>query len=110
MTEQQYKEYERISEEIEPIKKFLFWCGERYKCNSVGKYDCRLITKVKKILIGRKGYGAIGSTEVELSEELQDRIIEVVEDYVAEKERMVWNETGRTMSLYNTLWMVQQTK
>ena len=87
MTEQQYKDYERISKELKPIKDFLFWCGERYKCDSVGKYDCRLITKVKDFLIGRKGNRAIESTEVELSDELQDRIIEVVEDYVAEKEK-----------------------
>lgn len=87
MTEQQYKDYERISKELKPIKDFLFWCGERYKEKSVSKYECRLITKAKEILIGRKGYGGIPSTEVPLPEELQDRIIEVVEDYVAEKEK-----------------------
>ncbi len=87
MTEQQYRNYKIISEELKPIKDFLFWCGEKYKCNSVEKYNCRLITKAKEFLIGRQGYGAMESTEVLLPKELQDRIIEVVEDYVAEKEK-----------------------
>lgn len=89
MTEKQYKEYEKITEEIKPLKDFLFWCGvsDRYKCRSGSNYGCRLITRTKNFLIGRKGYGAIGNTEVCLPAELQKEIVEVVENYVERKEK-----------------------
>ena len=33
MTDKQYEEYKKAKEELEPVKKFLFWCGERgYTC------------------------------------------------------------------------------
>lgn len=87
MTEQQYKAYEKISEEIAPLKNFLFWCGNRYRERSVTKYECRLVTKAKELLIGRKGCGGVESREILLPRELQDKIIEVVENYVEEKEK-----------------------
>lgn len=87
MTEKQYKDYEKIRAEIEPLKDFLFWCGNKYHCPSVSNYNCRIITKLKRFLIGRTGYGCIPNEEVELPRVLQLKIIQVIEDYVAEKEK-----------------------
>lgn len=87
MTEQQYREYKRISEEIQPIKSFLEWCGNKYKSPCVGKYRTRVIGKKTFISVGRKGYGAIGNTELLLPPELQEKVIEIIEDYVSERER-----------------------
>lgn len=87
MKKEQYEKYGKLKEEIEPLKEFLSWCGDRYHCKHVSHYFCRLIIKSLKFFIGRVGYGAIGSTEIELPLELQKRIVKVIEDYVDEKEK-----------------------
>ena len=83
MTEQQYQEYQRKKRELDPIKDFLFWCGNRHrKC--LGEYDSKII--VEKMLFGMIGFGAISSKEFVMPKELRDRVIAVVEQYVDEKE------------------------
>lgn len=85
MTELQYQKYRLLKEEIEPIKNFLSWCGNKYRDKYVSFYGMRLIKKEFKI--GRKGYGAIPNTEVTIPYELQERIVEVIEQWVDEKQR-----------------------
>jgi hypothetical protein len=85
MTELQYQKYRLLKEEIEPIKNFLFWCGSKYHGKSISHYGMRLIKK--KFNIGRKGYGATPDTEVTIPSELQERIVEVIEQWVDEKQR-----------------------
>lgn len=85
MTEKQYKKYTELKKEIEPLKNFLFWCGKKYRCTSVGHYQTRILKK--KFCVGRVGCGCIENTEVKLPDELQDRIIEVIENYVDEKQK-----------------------
>ena len=85
MTEKQFDKYKELQEKIEPLKDFLFWCGNKYHCGSVSKYGMRIIKK--KFCIGRVGFGVIKSTEINLPSELQDRIIEVIENYVDEKQK-----------------------
>ncbi len=88
MTEQQYNEYKTISAELETLKDFLFWCGKKYKNNLVGLRETRLIKKKKRRFdIGRVAYGAIESTEVKIPVILQERIIEVVEQYADELQK-----------------------
>ena len=85
MTNEQFNKYQSLKKEIEPIKSFLEWCGKRYKCCFIGQYPMRLIKK--KFSIGQKGIGAIDSTIVEIPIELQDRIIDIIEKYVDEKQK-----------------------
>lgn len=87
MTEEQYKKYDRLSKELKPIKSFLFWCGDKYKEPSVSKYGAKLFRRKKGISIGRKGYGAIESTEIELPRDLQSIIIKDIEAWVENKEK-----------------------
>ena len=85
MTQQQYDKYTELKKEIEPLKDFLFWCGKQYRCTSVSHYKTRILKK--KFCVGRVGVGAIENTEVKLPDELQDRIIEVIEQDVDEKQK-----------------------
>ena len=87
MTEIQFKKYKELTEEIEPLKNFLFWCGKKYRCSSVGSYQTRILKK--KFCVGRVGCGAIESTEVKLPLELQSRIVDVIEQYVDEKQKEI---------------------
>lgn len=50
MTREQYKKYDKILEELRPVKWFLNWCGDRYKDKSVSKYRFRIITKSETVL------------------------------------------------------------
>lgn len=85
MTNEQFEKYQSLKKEIEPIKDFLEWCGKKYRCCGIGQYSMRLIKK--KFSIGRKGAGLIDSTIVDIPIELQDRIIDVIEKYVDEKQK-----------------------
>lgn len=88
MTEQQYQAYQKTKRELESIKDFLFWCGNRHrKC--LGEYDSKII--VDKMLFGRVGFGAIASHNFVMPQELRDRVIAVVEQYVDEKELELQN-------------------
>ena len=85
MTDKQYEEYKKLKDDIQPLKTFLFWCGKKYHCATLNHYKMRLIKK--KFHIGRVGCGAMQNTEVKIPTELQDRIIEVIEQYVDEKQK-----------------------
>lgn len=79
MTDKQYKEYKKAKEELEPVKNFLFWCGER-------GYTARLIPCSKCFLIGIR-FGFVKDEMYKMPKELRERILITVEDYVKEKER-----------------------
>ena len=85
MTNEQFEKYQSLKKEIEPIKDFLEWCGKRYRCYGIGRYPMRLIKK--KFCIGRKGSLIMDNTRVEIPIELQDRIIDVIEEYFDEKQK-----------------------
>lgn len=87
MTDKQFEKYKKLKEEIQPLKNFLYWCGNKYHCDIVGRYQTRILKK--KFRIGRVGSGFMESTEVELPQELQSRIIEVIEQYVDEKQKQL---------------------
>ncbi|MEE1011197.1 MAG: hypothetical protein U0L11_04070 [Acutalibacteraceae bacterium] len=84
MTGEQFTKYQSLKKEIEPLISFLKWCGKRYKNHIVDKFPIRLIKK--EFRIGRKGVGAIEDTIVEIPFELQDRIVDVIEQYIDEKQ------------------------
>ena len=85
MTDEQFEKYQTLKNEIEPIKEFLEWCGKRYRCYGVHPYPMRLIKK--KFSIGAIGNSLLDSTIVKLPIELQDRIIDVIEEYFDEKQK-----------------------
>lgn len=87
MTEQQYKEYKEIKEEIGQIKGFLSWCGDRYRINSIGRHRFSIKTFKDKFSLKRLWYCATENENTfDIPLELQKRIVKVVEDYVEEKE------------------------
>lgn len=45
MTEEQYKKYKKIEEDLNPIKLFLFSCGSRYR--GISKHRFNIIAKAK---------------------------------------------------------------
>lgn len=89
MTEKQFVKYREIQEEIDPIKEFLFWCGNRYHGNGFGKYRFKLATCRKRFVLRRVGLagGVVAGDTFKMPRELQERIIEVVEQYFDEKQK-----------------------
>ena len=86
----QYKKYDKILEELRPVKWFLNWCGDRYKDKSVSKYRFRIITKAKQFFLYKDIYFA-RDKEIEIPKDLQKRIVEVIEQWVDEKEQELKN-------------------
>ena len=92
MTEEQYKKYERLYSELQPVKTFLSWCGDRYKNQSTSKFQFKIITKAKNFFLYRKWYAAtIKENTFEIPEDLQKRIIALIEEWVEEKENKMKN-------------------
>jgi hypothetical protein len=89
MTEKQFAKYKKIQEELEPIKEFLFWCGNRYHNNCVGKYHFKIGTYRKHFALKRIGLagGVVADDTFEMPYELQNRIVEVIEQYCDEKQK-----------------------
>lgn len=88
MTKEQYERYQDIEKEIKPIRRFLFWCGERYHDKTVGKYQFSLKTAVNRFLMRTNRHWVSESeNEFQLPEELQRRVVKVMEDYLEEKEK-----------------------
>ena len=82
MTREQYKKYDKILEELRPVK----W----YKDKSVSKYRFRIITKAKQFFLYKDIYFA-RDKEIEIPKDLQKRIVEVIEQWVDEKEQELKN-------------------
>lgn len=91
MTEQQYIRYKAINDEAERLKDFLSFCGKKYRVPFVGPYQINLVKKEKKVKrffsIQRAARGAINSEELKINEVLQERIIDVIEQYVDELQK-----------------------
>ena len=86
MTETQYKSYSAIRKEIEPIKDFIFYCGDKYHKKGFPTYLFSLVKLAERIAV--KFHSPTGGTETcELPKELRTEIIKVIEDYVARKEK-----------------------
>lgn len=79
MTREQYKKYDKIQEELRPVKWFLNWCGDRYKDKSVSKYRFRIITKAKQFFLYKDIYFANTTVDTlaELEEEGRDKFDEL---------------------------------
>lgn len=83
MTDKQYKKYKEIEEEIKPIK--TFWKGFYISFSS-----CQILTLVKpktKFRLKRRQANLLDNYEIELPNELQDRILKVIKQYIDEKEK-----------------------
>lgn len=79
MTDKQYEEYKKAKEELEPVKNFLFWCGER-------GYTARLVPGSKRFWLGVK-FGFVKDEMFNMPKELRERILITIKEYVEEKEK-----------------------
>lgn len=87
MTKEQFEFYRKIENEIEDIRKFLFWCGKRYHGKCVSKFGFNFLTKGKELFIHRNSSLSTSEENIfNIPIKLQERIIEVVENYLDEKE------------------------
>lgn len=87
MTKEQFELYKKIENEIEDIKNFLFWCGKRHRGNCVPKFRFNFLTKGKELFIHlNSSLSKSEENTFNIPIELQERIIEVTENYLDEKE------------------------
>lgn len=84
MTKEQYNKYEEIKRDLEPIKDFLFYCGNKYHEKGVRCFLSELIIK-RQIWIGTRRI--MNNREFAVPRDLHNRIIDVIEQYVDEKEK-----------------------
>lgn len=86
MTNEQYENYKKKKEELESIKGFLFWCGNRYKKTDYS-YNFSIRTKCKDFFMNRSLIFSKEEKNYKMPKELQTRIVKVIEDYVDEVEK-----------------------
>lgn len=91
MTRDDYEKYKKLNDEIENIKTFLFYCGKRYRCKLLfGRYVFDLLPIKffnKHFRLRNKGVFNDMNDIYNIPKDLQERIIDVIEDYVDEKEK-----------------------
>lgn len=88
MTEEQFNRYEFISKEIKPIKDFLFWCGNKYAHWAGSQYDFGIVCAFQRFALRMKRRSSSDKENTyDIPWELQDRIIDVIEQYVDEKQK-----------------------
>lgn len=81
MTDKQYKKYKELEEEIKPIKTFLKGFNTRSS-------SCpALIFTKPKLKFKRRQTCVPDVCEIEISYELQSRILEAIGQYITEKEK-----------------------
>nr|DAU86172.1 MAG TPA: hypothetical protein [Caudoviricetes sp.] len=83
----------RTSEsEIQLMKTFLEWIKERKKDHSLKLFQFSMIVKSKELKQNKEWF-SLNNAEItfEVPEDLQKRIIETVEDWVAEKEKNTYD-------------------
>lgn len=87
MTEKQYKRYQEIETEIKDTKCFLGWCGNKYHSYQ-GKYPF-IVRMLRKgfALVAKRPWKNIDEATYYIPQELQKRIIDVMEQYIDEKEQ-----------------------
>lgn len=76
MTEEAFKKAERIKENIDELEDFMFWCSGRREGER--KIPARII------VLKRKMIGGLKSKEFTISERLQQRICDCVEEELKE--------------------------
>lgn len=88
MTNEQYEKYKKLEEEVKPVKDFLFWCGDRYKDKTTGKYTFGILTKLNNFFMYKNSrFSSMESNTFEIPKELQKRIVQTIEEYVDEVEK-----------------------
>lgn len=81
MTDKQYKKYKEVEEEIRPLKTFLKgFCTRSSSCPTL------IFTKLK-LKFKRRQTCVPDVCEIEISNELQNRILKVIKQYIDEKEK-----------------------
>ena len=88
MTKEQYEKYEKIEKEIKGVRRFCLWCGDKHRSKFVD-VACyfKILTKGKKLsLLMENVCDSQESNTFDIPRDLQERIIEVVESYLDEKE------------------------
>ena len=62
MTEEQYKKYQALTQEIKPVKEFLSWCGDKYRERAIGQYSFRIKVFGKSFHLEQAGIGVLKQT------------------------------------------------
>lgn len=93
MTEEQYKKYTDIKNEIKILKDFLYFCGDKYRAEMTTqhKFSIKFFKSIKDKFFLQEKLSMSNNDTYELPKELQKRIIEVVEQYVEEREKEMEN-------------------
>ena len=87
MTKEQFELYSKIEYEIKDVRNFCFWCGNKYRNKYINKNRFNIVTKFKNIFLYKKSHvNTKEENTFNIPIELQERIIEVVENYLDEKE------------------------
>lgn len=88
MTKDQFEKYQKIEQEINPIRYFLSWCGKRYKDPTVGLKPFSIKTFFKRFCLYRHFPGVREADNLfEIPYDLQCRIVKVMEEYLEEREK-----------------------
>ena len=88
MTKDQFEKYQKIEQEIAPVRAFLFWCGDRYKEPTVGEKPFSIKTTFKRFCLRRQFHGCTESDNLfEIPHDLQCRLVKVMEEYLDEREK-----------------------
>lgn len=88
MTKDQFEKYQKIEQEIKPVRAFLFWCGNRYKEPTVEQKNFSIKTTFKNFCLRKHMPGWSESDCLyEIPYELQWRLVKVMEEYVDEREK-----------------------
>lgn len=88
MTKEQFAKYQQIEEEIAPVRKFLFWCGNRYKEPRVSDYSFSLKTFLKNFSLKiNRHWCTEQDNTFAIPRDLQCRIVRVMEEYLDEREK-----------------------
>ena len=88
MTEEQYKKYQALTQEIKPVKEFLSWCGDKYRERAIGQYSfCIKVFGKKFSFRASRHWCSETDNTFDIPFELQSRIVAVVEQYMDEKEK-----------------------
>lgn len=92
MTKEQYEEYTKLDDKLKGVRDFCFWCGNRHHDKYVSTFYFNIITKGKELFLHRKCSTSLEENNTyQIPMDLQERIIQVVESYLDEKEQELLN-------------------
>lgn len=91
MIKEQVEKYEKIEKEIQPLKKLMGWCGDKYKIPGTSllrMYITRIWGYIPVIYRDKLLFSHIDTHDpVAIPKELQAEIVAVIENYIERREK-----------------------